>query len=141
MMNSTYPLIMMSSPDKVCPILGDASPPALCDISECAHNIERRCFAHVPFEGDYSAVSLHYKVSENEIITRVQLIRRALVADQWFEYVCNRPLLDGTRTNFEEACDPRQQRFFDKWNTSEFSFAQVVSVIQYVLTRLDQTSV
>lgn len=120
-----------------CPIVGAQIGPD-CKVTGCMHNRSGSCcfVEALPLEGDVTATSQIYAVPVDEVQSRVIEIQLALVASSWFEHINQKPITDGRECDFRAAQDPRQGAEFTRWNTSSFSFGQVLSSLQLINTRL-----
>lgn len=102
------------------------------------HNRSGACafVSALPLEGDLVATAVAYGVTPDDIQSRVSDIQLGLVAASWFEHINQKPLINGKASDFKAAEDPKQGSEFTSWNTSAFSFGQVLSSLQLIRTRL-----
>lgn len=122
---------------RLCPILSEsAQPPTNCPILRCMHNARGACKIRAPLDEDLDAVSEAFGTTRDDILNRVDFIQRAIVAQRWFEEVTRRTITTGTHSNFDEATDPRQERNFKDWNSSNYTFVQIVATLRYILSIL-----
>lgn len=102
------------------------------------HNRSGACgfIESLSLEGDLAATSQAYSVAVDLIQDRVTDIQCGLVSARWFEHLNQKSILEGKASDFRAAADPKQADTFAEWNTSSFSFADILQSLNLISSRL-----
>jgi hypothetical protein len=122
----------VTTPD--CPLINGKTVSA-CPLDRCMHNVDGNCKARIETDSP-EAVAVLYGVSSQEVLSRADMVCRALAADTWFEHATGRGLTDGTERHFAEATNLERTEEFNAWNTSSYTFPQIISVIEYMRSQV-----